>query len=63
MAIEVTLHLQRGGPVTVTFEDGWEFKDTDRVVLLLDSERRVRGGANLTNYSHLTVRDADGERG
>jgi hypothetical protein len=50
--------------VPVLFEDEaqWEFKDTDRVVLLLDSEtKRVRAAANLADFVHLTVKDGDGE--
>jgi len=64
MGTDVTLHLRGGASVTVHFEDTWELKDSEHLVLLLDHDRRPRGGANLATFSHFTVagdQDGDGE--
>ena len=50
--------------VVVEPDEQWEFKDNERVVLLLSSERRVLLSANLQDFVYLEVRgikDGDGE--
>lgn len=62
MATEIELHLRNGVTVPVHFgddEEGWQIKDTERVVLVLDASSRPRAVVNLSDFVHATVTETD----
>ena len=58
----VELHLRNGVTRHIDVDEGWEFKDTERVVLILDADRRVLHAVNLGDFVDMavtTVQDGD----